>query len=121
MAQGYKVATDCKRDNCRFNAHSLRSVGSFALVTRQTTVLSSAFHHAMAPKFSGKWRMEMGTEWLNTRFPISTVYSAKKRKQYNVNHSKWVYENFKIGSETSINYRHKNYNIFLIDYNKNVT
>ena len=41
----------------------------FALVSGQSTALSSATQHAKSPEFSGKW----GTERLNTKFHLATL------------------------------------------------
>ena len=42
----------------RFN---IKYFNFFALVSRQSAVLSSTIQHTMSPEFSGKW----GTEYLN--------------------------------------------------------
>ena len=47
----------------------------FALVSRQSAVLSSATQLAMPPEFGGKWR----TECLNTRFSLPTLLCAGYR------------------------------------------
>ena len=44
----------------------------FALVSKQSAVLSSATQHAMPSELSEKW----GTECLNTRFPLPTLLCA---------------------------------------------
>ena len=61
---------------CGFDPHSRKwNIYSnfyfhfFALVLRQSAVLSSATQYAMPPEFSGNW----GPECLNTRFPITTL------------------------------------------------
>ena len=43
-----------------------------ALVSGQSSALSSATQHAMPPVFGGKW----GTEFLNTRFPLPNLLCA---------------------------------------------
>ena len=68
-----------KPTGCGFDSHSRRwniylnlYINFFALVLRQSAALSSATRHAMPPELGRKW----GTEWLNTRFPLSTQLYA---------------------------------------------
>ena len=68
-----------KPTGCGFDPHSRRwniylnlYLHFFALVSRQSAVLSSATQHTMPPEFGRKW----GTECLNTRFPLPTLLCA---------------------------------------------
>ena len=68
-----------KSIGCGFDTHSRKwniylhlYFHFFALVSRQSTALSSAIQHAIPPALGGRW----GTECLNTRFPLPTLLCA---------------------------------------------
>ena len=71
-----------KSTGCGFNHYSRKLniyfhlyFHFFALVSRQSSVLSSATQHAMPPELGGMW----GTVCLNIRFPLPTLLCAGYR------------------------------------------
>ena len=82
-----------KQTRCGFDPHSRRwniylnlYFHFFALVSRSSAALSSATQHAMPPEFGRK----LGTECLNTRFPLPNLLCAGYSVKLNI--YIWIYK-----------------------------